>query len=271
MRGWATEDARAAPGEGRPGKDLDELDRRRRSARLQAGAARHHTSLSFTNKIIAGADRQRRAASCRAAIRSWPRGGGLHRAPRPPRHRRARRERATRSTTARSTTPPAARRCSRSRGPSRRCRSGRAARSSSLFVAGEEQGCSARSTTPSTRPCPPGRSRPTSTIDGGNIWGRTRDVTSSAWASPRSTRSRKRSRRAGPRAAGRSVPRPRLFYRSDQFSFAKIGVPALYLDAGTDFIGQPRRLGPRADRGVRAEAATTSRATRSSPTGTSTA
>ncbi len=29
------------------------------------------------------------------------------------------------------------------------------------------------------------------------------------------------------------------YYRSDQFSFAEIGVPALYLDTGTDFIGRP--------------------------------
>jgi hypothetical protein len=27
------------------------------------------------------------------------------------------------------------------------------------------------------------------------------------------------------------------FYRSDQFNFAKIGVPALYLSTGLDFIG----------------------------------
>ena len=29
------------------------------------------------------------------------------------------------------------------------------------------------------------------------------------------------------------------FYRSDQFSFAKIGVPAMYLDTGTDFVDRP--------------------------------
>jgi hypothetical protein len=33
------------------------------------------------------------------------------------------------------------------------------------------------------------------------------------------------------------------YYRSDQFSFAKIGVPALYFDAGTDFIGKPAGWG----------------------------
>ena len=29
------------------------------------------------------------------------------------------------------------------------------------------------------------------------------------------------------------------FYRSDQFSFAQIGVPAMYLDTGTDFVDRP--------------------------------
>ncbi len=29
------------------------------------------------------------------------------------------------------------------------------------------------------------------------------------------------------------------FYRSDQFSFAKIGVPAMYLHTGTDFVDRP--------------------------------
>ena len=33
------------------------------------------------------------------------------------------------------------------------------------------------------------------------------------------------------------------FYRSDQFNFAKIGVPALYFDNGTDFIGKPAGWG----------------------------
>jgi Zn-dependent M28 family amino/carboxypeptidase len=34
-----------------------------------------------------------------------------------------------------------------------------------------------------------------------------------------------------------------FFYRSDQFNFAKIGVPALFLDTGTDFVGRPPEWG----------------------------
>ena len=33
------------------------------------------------------------------------------------------------------------------------------------------------------------------------------------------------------------------FYRSDQFSFARIGVPALYLNHGVDFPGKPAEWG----------------------------
>ena len=33
------------------------------------------------------------------------------------------------------------------------------------------------------------------------------------------------------------------YYRSDQFSFAKIGVPALFFADGTDFIGRPAAWG----------------------------
>ena len=34
-----------------------------------------------------------------------------------------------------------------------------------------------------------------------------------------------------------------FFYRSDQFSLAKVGVPAAYFDAGTDVIGKPHGWG----------------------------
>jgi hypothetical protein len=40
----------------------------------------------------------------------------------------------------------------------------------------------------------------------------------------------------GPRAQGRPQPQRRSFYRSDQVNFAKAGIPALYLQAGTDYV-----------------------------------
>jgi len=33
------------------------------------------------------------------------------------------------------------------------------------------------------------------------------------------------------------------FYRSDQFNFSKIGVPAIYADSGTTYIGRPEGWG----------------------------
>jgi hypothetical protein len=42
---------------------------------------------------------------------------------------------------------------------------------------------------------------------------------------------------------GEQFPDRGYFYRSDQFSFAKIGVPALYPDNGLDFIGRPLNWG----------------------------
>ena len=40
-----------------------------------------------------------------------------------------------------------------------------------------------------------------------------------------------------------SNPDRGYYYRSDQFSFAKIGVPAMYLDTGTDFVDRPAGWG----------------------------
>ena len=40
-------------------------------------------------------------------------------------------------------------------------------------------------------------------------------------------------------------PEKGIFYRSDHFEFAKLGVPAIYLKAGTDLIGKPAGFGKR--------------------------
>jgi hypothetical protein len=42
---------------------------------------------------------------------------------------------------------------------------------------------------------------------------------------------------------GNQFPDKGFFYRSDQFSFEKIGVPGIYLDAGTHFRGKPDNWG----------------------------
>jgi len=75
-------------------------------------------------------------------------------------------------------------------------------------------------------------------IDGINIWGRTRDVELTGLGKS----SIDDVVVAAARAQGRTV-KPDLFpdrghfYRSDQFSFARAGVPSAYLGRGLDFVG----------------------------------
>ena len=80
---------------------------------------------------------------------------------------------------------------------------------------------------------PPGRIAANLNVDGINIWGRTSDVAWSASASRRSTTSSAPSpRRRGARSPPTIAPTRARFYRSDQFNFAKLGVPAIYLKSG---------------------------------------
>lgn len=81
-------------------------------------------------------------------------------------------------------------------------------------------------------------------IDGGNIWGKTRDVavtglgksTIDRWTTAAAARQ-------GRVLVGEAFPERGSFYRSDQFNFAKIGVPVLYAHGGTDYIGRPPEWG----------------------------
>jgi Zn-dependent M28 family amino/carboxypeptidase len=113
-----------------------------------------------------------------------------------------------------------------------------------LFVAAEEQGLLGSQYYAEHPTIPPGKIAANINVDGGNIWGRTKDIvyigkgksTLDAYVE------------AIAQIQGRTVtpdqfPDRGFFYRSDQFNFAKIGVPALYLDTGTDFIGQPEGWG----------------------------
>ena len=90
----------------------------------------------------------------------------------------------------------------------------------------------------------PGKISANLNFDGGNIWGDTHDVTYVGFG---------KSSIDGIMTAiaaeqGRVVkpdqfPDRGYFYRSDQFNFAKIGVPAMYIDAGTDFVDRPKGWG----------------------------
>src|SRR5687768_4010195 len=81
-------------------------------------------------------------------------------------------------------------------------------------------------------------------VDGGNLLGRTRDLrvlgdTKSSLGPSLAAMVRPRGMRLTPD----EHPERGYFYRSDHFSFAKAGVPAVSIGAGTDFIGHPREWG----------------------------
>ena len=112
------------------------------------------------------------------------------------------------------------------------------------LVGAEEQGLLGSEYYAAHPTVPPGKMAANINYDGGNQWGRTRDVTYIGYG--------KSSLDAVVKAAaaeqGRSVlpdqfPDRGFFYRSDQLNFARIGVPAIYLDNGTDFIDRPEGWG----------------------------
>jgi Zn-dependent M28 family amino/carboxypeptidase len=85
-------------------------------------------------------------------------------------------------------------------------------------------------------------------IDGGNLLGRVRDLT--VLGEHKSTLGPALARFAagqGLRLEPESHPEQGHFYRSDHFSFARAGVPAVSIGAGTDFVGRPRAWGIQQD------------------------
>jgi Zn-dependent M28 family amino/carboxypeptidase len=112
-------------------------------------------------------------------------------------------------------------------------------------VAAEEQGLLGSKYLAGHLPLPAGRLAANINVDGINIWGRTRDLTMVGLGKSNLD---DYVRALAAMQGGREVvpdqfPDKGFFYRSDQFSFAKIGVPAAYFDAGTDVIGKPNDWG----------------------------
>jgi Zn-dependent M28 family amino/carboxypeptidase len=115
-------------------------------------------------------------------------------------------------------------------------------RRSILFaaVAAEEHGLLGSDYLVRHPPVPAGRLAAAINMDGMNVWGRTRDVpviglgksSLDDWV------------RTIAEAQGRVVvpeafPDKGAYYRSDHLSFARAGVPATYVDAGTEVLGKP--------------------------------
>jgi Zn-dependent M28 family amino/carboxypeptidase len=110
-----------------------------------------------------------------------------------------------------------------------------------LFVGVEEQGLLGSEYYAKHPTFPAGRIAANVNYDGGDIWGRTTDLTSVALGKS-ATLDRlveALAARQGRTVVADPFPDRGHFYRSDQFNFAKIGVPAVYLNSGTDFRGRP--------------------------------
>ncbi|MEP6993709.1 MAG: M28 family peptidase [Acidobacteriota bacterium] len=112
------------------------------------------------------------------------------------------------------------------------------------LVAAEEQNLLGSEYLTRHPPVPSGRIAADINIDGVAIWGKTKDVSEIGLGKS----SLDRDIVALAAAQGRSVkadefPDKGSFYRSDQYSFAKIGVPSAYLKSGTEVIGKPEGWG----------------------------
>lgn len=112
------------------------------------------------------------------------------------------------------------------------------------LVAAEEQGLLGSEWYARNPTFPPGKIAANLNYDSGNIWGHTSDITYVGMG--KTSIDEIVMLIAGEQ--GRVVKPDQFadrgyFYRSDQFNFAKIGVPAMYVTTGTDFVDRPEGWG----------------------------
>jgi len=113
-----------------------------------------------------------------------------------------------------------------------------------LAVDGEESGLLGSQYYAGNPTFPAGKIAANINIDGANIWGKTRDV--SIVGSGKSTidaEVKEVAKTLGRIVLADPMPEQGSFYRADQFSFAKTGVPCLYLSGGRDFTGREKGWG----------------------------
>jgi Zn-dependent M28 family amino/carboxypeptidase len=113
-----------------------------------------------------------------------------------------------------------------------------------LFVAGEEQGLLGSKYYAAHPTYAPGKIAANINCDSANIWGKTRDLTFIGFGkSSLDAVVEDIVARQGRIVKPDQFPDRGYYYRSDQFSFANIGVPATFFDTGTEFIGRPAGWG----------------------------
>jgi Zn-dependent M28 family amino/carboxypeptidase len=112
------------------------------------------------------------------------------------------------------------------------------------FVAAEEQGLLGSKYFAENPTVPAGKIAAVMNYDGGNIWGKTEDITFVGMEkSSLGPVVERFAAEQGRRVLPDQFPDRGFYYRSDQFSLAKVGVPGVYLDTGTSFVGQPEGWG----------------------------
>lgn len=111
-------------------------------------------------------------------------------------------------------------------------------------VAAEEQGLLGSEYLAQHPPVPVGRIAADVNMDGANIWGRTRDVTAVGLGKSNLDEViRQIAAEQGRVTKPDQFPDRGHFYRSDQFSFARLGVPSVYAESGLDYLGRPAGWG----------------------------
>jgi Zn-dependent M28 family amino/carboxypeptidase len=92
--------------------------------------------------------------------------------------------------------------------------------------------------------CPLAKTVANINIDGVNPWGRTKDLVLIGFgASDLDDYAREAATEQGRVIVPDAEPEKGFYYRSDHFNFARKGVPALFPDAGVEYIGKPEGYG----------------------------
>jgi len=113
-----------------------------------------------------------------------------------------------------------------------------------LMVTAEEQGLLGSQYYSVTPLYPLARTVANINMDGVNQWGRTKDITVVGMgASDLDDYLRDAATEQGRTLRPDPEPEKGFYYRSDHFNFAKQGVPALYTDAGVEYVGKPADYG----------------------------
>jgi len=117
-----------------------------------------------------------------------------------------------------------------------------------VFTAGEEQNLLGARAYVAHPTFPLGRLAANINFDGANVWGRTADIAVVGMGKcDLEDRLVAAAAAQGRTVVGDPEPDKGYYYRADQLSFARAGVPALYFGSGRDYVGRPAGWGEAKD------------------------